>query len=325
MLKIFSFLILFVYFVNCKAQSSYRVFLTENGEKTGQIQLATSFAIVTPIPEDSAWFVRQFDMKDSILSSGYYKDEQLTILHGKFVYYHKVSVNRGYSFMGEIVVDTVNRIKSEGYYINGLKTGTWLEYFSQGGKSFLNTYDNGLLDGLFQSYDNITGNVVVEGYYVNDKREGDWCMLARDSTAIYTDIYKHGKIVKHLSYINPLQDILDAKNNKSAVPNFELSVLLSRKFEHYNFTIPHGRFYMSFVVTKEGKIINPKVIESYEPEFDNIVLQATLNSKWKSALKNGQPVDQVQYYTINIVNSTALFNDGYTLHKKYNLQTGELH
>ena len=36
---------------------------------------------------DSAWSTRQYDMQDTIMTIGTFKDEQFTIPHGKFIYY----------------------------------------------------------------------------------------------------------------------------------------------------------------------------------------------------------------------------------------------
>ncbi|HEY2583410.1 MAG TPA: energy transducer TonB [Mucilaginibacter sp.] len=300
--------------ITANAQSTYRVYLTDENEKTSNPQLATSFAIITQIPEDSAWFVRQFDMKDTIMSSGYYKDEQMKIPHGKFIYYHKVPINRGFTFMGKLVIDTVNRISSTGYYINGVKTGRWLQINPDGTISSASTYTNGGQDYLFQKYDESTGKVAAEGYYVKNKREGDWCQLDTDSLSIYTIVFKHDKMVRQFDYRN--------QNFKGAVPHFDLGVFMSRQFDHYHFTKTTGIFVMSYIITKEGKVTNPKVITPFESEFDDIAVNAILSSKWKPALQNGQPVDQNETNTIYIINSNVQLSGKNILHKTYDLQSG---
>jgi len=316
MLKIFFVLFLSVFASFFAEAQSGRVYLTGSGEITTNAQLTASYAEITQLPGDSVWMVKQFDLKDVPLSLGYYKDAQMTIPHGKFTYYHKVASGPGFTFMGKLVVDSVNCVMTSGYYINGVKTGAWLDYYRNGPKAYLRTYKNNLLDGLYQSYSEL-GNVVVEGYYVNNKREGDWCMLGADSTAVYTDIYKHDKIVKHFEYKNM---VAYEKLNKSATPKFDFEKYISRITDPYNYPISKGQLIVSFTVTKDGVAINPKVVKSYEPQFDDMIVQAILNSpKWVPAISKGQAVEQKQYYTINIVNSAARFefDNTYHLHKKY--------
>ena len=321
MSKLFFVLFLLVFASFFAEAQSGRVYLTGSGEITTNTQLATSYAEITQLPGDSAWMVKQFDLKGGPLSVGYYKDAQMTIPHGKFTYYHKVASGPGFVFNGKQVVDSVNCVLSSGYYINGAKTGAWLDYYNNGPKSTLRTYRNNLLDGLFQIY-NISGKVETEGYYVNNKREGDWCTLGEDSTANYTMIYKHDKIVKQIDYVHTAAY---EKLNKSATPKFDFEKYIAHIAGSYTYQISTGQLTVSFTVTKEGMAINPRVVTSYEPRFDYLISQAILNSpKWTPALVKGQPVDQVQFYTIHIVNSALRLelDNTYHLHKKFDPALG---
>ena len=321
MSKSLVFVILFLiisFFANSQPR---RVYLTGSGEITTNKQLATSYAEITQLPGDSAWMVNQFDLMGNVLSLGYYKDAQMSIPHGKFTYYHKVASGPGFTFMGKLVVDSVNCVMNAGYYINGVKTGAWLDYYNNGPKSTLRTYRNNLLDGLFQTY-NVSGKVETEGYYVNNKREGDWCMLGEDSTANYTMIYKHDKLVKQIDYVHTAAY---EKSNKNATPKFDFEKYISHIASTYTYTISSGQLTITFTVTKDGVATNPKVVQSYEPRFDFLISQAILNApKWTPALSKGQPVDQLQYYTIHIVNSAMRleFDNTYHLHKKYDPALG---
>jgi len=321
MSKLFFIFFLLVFACFFADAQSGRVYLTGSGEITTNGQLATSYAEIAQLPGDSAWMVRQFDLKNVPLSIGYYKDAQMTIPHGKFTYYHKVASGPGFILMGKLVVDSVNCVMTSGYYINGVKTGVWLDYYNNGPKSTLRTFKENLLDGLYQTYSE-SGKVVTEGYYVNNKREGDWCNLGEDSTSLYTNIYKHDKIVKQIDYVHT---VAYAKLNKSATPRFDFEKYISHIADPYTYPISNGRLVVSFTVTKGGVAINPKVVKSYEQQFDNLIIQAILNCpKWEPALSKGQPVDQVQFYTINIVNSAMRleFDNTHHLHKKFDPALG---
>ncbi|HEY8782373.1 MAG TPA: energy transducer TonB [Mucilaginibacter sp.] len=297
MLKIFVGLFLLV-FASCivDAQSG-RVYLTGSGEITTNRQLASSYVDITKLAQDSAWFVRQFDLKDTLLSTGYYKDAELRIPHGKFIYYRKIAWGPGFTFMGKLYVDSINYIHYSGCYINGVKTGTWLEYLPGGLKTCLRTYKNNLLDGLFQKYSE-SGKVAAEGYYVNNKKEGDWFELDEDSTVRFTLVFKHDKLVNQTDLAEYV------KRNRDATPKFDFGKYISHIANHYTYPISNGKLTISFIVTKDGVANNPKVVESYEPQFDKMITDAILNSaRWKPALLKGQPVDEVRYCTINILNS----------------------
>ena len=104
MLKILTCLFLFV-FTSCIADAQpSRVYLTENSEITTNRELATSYADITKLPQDSSWFVKQFDLKDTLLGTGYYKDAELKIPHGKFTYYNKIARGPGVIFMGKLLL-----------------------------------------------------------------------------------------------------------------------------------------------------------------------------------------------------------------------------
>jgi antitoxin component YwqK of YwqJK toxin-antitoxin module len=324
MLKTFVGLFLLV-FASCIADAqSGRVYLTGSGEVTTNVQLASSYADITKLPQDSAWFVRQFDLKDTLLSTGYYKDARLRIPHGKFIYYNKTARGPGFNFMGKLHVDSTNYIQYSGYYINGVKTGTWLEYLPGGLKACLKTYKKNLLDGLFQKY-NESGRVVAEGYYVNNKREGNWYshLLDEDSTVLFTAIYKHDKLVKNWEQKNMAEY---AKLNKNATPKFDLGKYISHIADNYTYPISNGQLTISFTVTKVGVAINPTVVISYEPQFDKMIILAVLNSgSWEPVLLKGRPVDQVQSYTVNIANSALQLdlNDTFQLRPQLGVFTNQ--
>ena len=324
MLKIFVSLFLLVFVSWVADAQSGRVYLTESGKITNNRQLATSYADITKLGQGSAWFVRQFDLKDTLLSTGYYKDAEMRIPNGKFIYYDKIPRGPGFIFMGKLVVDSINYIHESGYYINGVKTGIWLEYRPGGLKAVLRTYRKNLLDGLFQYY-NESGKVVAEGYYVNNKREGNWYShpLDGDGTVLFTATYKHDDLVKNWEQKNMAEYV---KLNRNATPKFDFGKYISQIANNYTYPISYGQLIISFTVTKEGVAINPKVVTSYEPQFDKMIIQAVLNSAgWEPALLKGKPVDQAQSYTVNIVNSALQLdlNDTFQLQPQLGVFTDQ--
>lgn len=308
-------------YLSAVAQQEGRVYFTSSGEKTNHPEIAVSYAIIVHLPEDSIWSVKEYDMNNVILSSGYYRDEQMTVPHGKFIYYEQksASLQNDTSLFDKIT----SVVRLTGYYVEGVKTGIWLDY-SNGTKSGLATYQKNMLNGLYQTFNIYTGKVLTEGYYVNGIREGDWCLLDADSTAIYTDVYAKGKVRKHFSYIN--EAVLLArekeyeKNNKRAVPNFDFETLVDRTFQYYSFPIATGKFMMSCTITTEGKVANIKVVQAFETQFDDLAMQAISHTRWKPATIKGVPVNQIQNFIIEIVDHKISLPRGN--HKNYNFQTG---
>ena len=116
------------------------------------------------------------------------------------------------------------------------------------------------------------------------------------------------------------------KLNRNATPKFDFGKYISHIANNYTYPISYGQLIISFTVTKEGVAINPKVIISYESQFDKMIIQAVLNSAgWESALLKGKPVDQVQSYTINIANSALQLdlNDTFQLQPQLGVFTDQ--
>lgn len=84
-------------------------------------------------------------------------------------------------------VDANGVLKIEGYLLDGKKTGQWIEYTPDGDIVLINSYVNGLLDGVVtrMSYRN---QVDLRIHYKNGKMDGQY-------TA-----YKFGKLVEERYY-----------------------------------------------------------------------------------------------------------------------------
>lgn len=263
--------------VNANAQS-FKAYITEKGDQTADSLKAKSY-ILCEMNGDSAWLMRQYNMHDTIMAEGTFKDSLLTIPHGKFTFYrlvhsHKV---RAYNANSEKIEFTDikggNFIAESGVYLNGKKNGPWRKY-NNGKLEYLNTFENDKLNGLYQSYDIENGNILIKGNMVDDVRQGEWNSLSFYGDTMRTELYKNGKIIKTVSYLNDkkFKYLMDVKGVRYDILRYLNSKLYKNKF---NGT---GKYYASysFTLTSEGKLILPVVDKSADSEIDKAILSALL-------------------------------------------------
>ncbi|MDP9048534.1 MAG: hypothetical protein M3N14_10380, partial [Bacteroidota bacterium] len=178
-----------------------KVYITSKGNFSDNPKKSVSYVLIEKIA-DSAYMVREFDMHDTILNKGTYKDAAMTIPNGRFSYYAKEHVDD--RIKNDLHVDTNTYLKSTGFFVDGIKAGTWIEYARRNVKSCMYTYQGGKINGLFQLYHFKFNNYVTEdGYYINDKREGEWRTYGYDTlkTPVVTTIYKNDKVIKTIRHI----------------------------------------------------------------------------------------------------------------------------
>lgn len=277
------------------AQTTFKVYLNADGEKITDTTKAAYYLLMTEIPKDSVWYVRQYDIKDTILTSGYYKDAQLSIPHGKFDYYkiYKGFTNTQYNYgkhkMDTIITSRVNYIQYTGYYFNGKKNGKWEERSTKGKLLNISTYKDDVLNGLYQVYDVNSGMLLAEGNMINNVREGEWNTLSYKGEKITSSFYKNGKIIKNVSYLSNKKfqnNAIDAKTN------YDLLKYLNKTLSTQIFSKP-GKFVTTydFTLTTDGHLIKPSVINGSGLEVDTAVVNSFLAAPaWIPAMENNQAI-----------------------------------
>ena len=150
---------------------------------------ATSFAVYGKLNTDSVYIYKRFDIANNLMNTVSFKDDKLTIPHGKFIYYSDVYTfnemfNSNYPYTGKNIF-----ISEEGNYEDGLTVGKWKRYFPDGKIMVIVNFHKGLKEGDFIVYDT-KGRVETSGKYLNDKKEGKW-------------IFKNGKRIVY--YVNDVK------------------------------------------------------------------------------------------------------------------------
>ncbi|WP_199138648.1 toxin-antitoxin system YwqK family antitoxin [Pedobacter sp. ASV12] len=163
---------------------------------TSDAARATSYGIYGKLSTEDVWILKRYDLYDNLMQTGSYKDENLTIPHGQFVFYMDLAY---FNMLGKENFKLKNKTRfkyQEGSFVDGLEQGTWTLFYPDGNILNIQHYKNGQLDGEFKTLDRY-GRVVVSGHFVAGKKEGEW--ITEKGTKIETyeeDVLKSSKAVK---------------------------------------------------------------------------------------------------------------------------------
>ncbi|WP_395065890.1 TonB family protein [Flavobacterium sp.] len=135
------------------------------------------------------------------------------------------------------------------------------------------------------------------GNYKNGYKVGKWSGKSLKGTFSYEEIYSDGELVSGIS--------TESDGTKNEYSILEVKPEPVKGMGHFykyianNFSAPNsayknkikGKIVVSFVVDKEGEIIEPKIIKSLGTELDNEAIRIlTSYDKWKPALQKGRKV-----------------------------------
>lgn len=98
------------------------------------------------------------------------------------------------NYSGYLLDGTYNKFNNnfglleKGIFHEGLKTGNWIAWYTNGSEATNTRYKNGFKQGVFKSYDSI-GNVTKKGHYKKGLKTGKWY----DNEGVLTKVrYKKG-------------------------------------------------------------------------------------------------------------------------------------
>lgn len=99
------------------------------------------------------------------------------------------------------------------------------------------------------------------------------------------------------------------KTNRIITPRYKNlkslnSVILKQERSEYNIR-KAGTFLMSFIVTEDSQIANPKILKGVAPGYDEGVIKELLKTsgKWIPAYFNGKPIQSLMIYQVNFLDS----------------------
>jgi len=278
------YLIVFTAIVNTSFGQAEKAYITKDGNYSDNPKNAASYVIIEKLPGDSAYSAIQYDMRDTILVSGFYKDEHLSIPNGKFIYYQKNHLVK--SRPNTIIkytqkVDTNNFKSLVGYFINGKRAGSWTQYFSDGRIDVQYTFEDDKMNGPFKSF--VYGDVFYrsEGTMVDDLQEGKFFLYSRDSLLIAESNYFHGRDTGRIVHLHPAHET-------NTFYSF-----LEKNLKKYRKELLATAPTVKFVVDKTGRITKPEIVKGVSPAVDAAIISAiALAPAFAPGIYDDAPIEQ---------------------------------
>ncbi len=228
------------------------------------------------------WEFATYDIHNMPIAKGSYSDENLTIPCGKFIFYHTIirqkKIDEHHSS-----IDTLYVRKRTGFYTNGQKEGTWIDYYLNGSIKSYTGYENNLYDGLYRLYDE-NGKILMEGNYVKDNKEGDWYIFRPDSS-----------VKTHLKFSHNREIISEklGEDSFNAYPGFNFIYHVYKHLIQSGIKPIYGDILVAFTVNKDGSLTEPEILMGLSPTMDASIIEAINNSpRWVPAKKGNKKIDQ---------------------------------
>ncbi len=177
------------------------------------------------------------------------------------------------------------------------------ERFSKAGKLVESSnYKKGVKSGTYIRYSPLQ-TALIQGEYVDDMKDGTWITFDIEGNLNGLEIYKNDNLINSRKLDIKIQSKMGEEGilaNTEVSPEFPGGIEAWQKFIAQNLTYPleakrsgaQGEVWTKFIVTKEGSIIFPKIIESPDLALSKEALRiVSLSPNWIPGKINGTPVD----------------------------------
>jgi antitoxin component YwqK of YwqJK toxin-antitoxin module len=134
---------------------------------------ATSYGVAGKLSTESLYVLKVYDLNDNLLLTGFYKDEKLTIPHGRFLLYNELDDFNEENHTNFYIKDKYRFLSEQGDYADGKKINRWVCFFPDGKIFSITNYVEGLKHGEFKIF-NRNGKVVTSGVYKLGLKNGEW-------------------------------------------------------------------------------------------------------------------------------------------------------
>lgn len=147
-------------------------------------EYATSYAIYGKLSEEELWVFKRFDLYNNLIQTGSYKDEKLSVPHGKFDFYSDIYEFNSAHLTSFNLKGLTRFLSQTGTFVDGKEEGRWQLFYPDG--TLLNRQDfvKGKQHGEFVTYDK-RGRVQIQGNFVDGERDGKWIFKGGAQEIIY--------------------------------------------------------------------------------------------------------------------------------------------
>ncbi|MGQ7946516.1 energy transducer TonB [Flavobacterium sp. WC2509] len=197
----------------------------------------------------------------------------------------------------------------------GVQEGKDLEYYENGNKKEERTYIPNSKDGNSKykidqfwdingtqrvidgngDYEESTKNYFGSGKLKNGLKDNVWQGWDRNPNNKFTETYENGKLISGT--------IIDENNIKTAYTVLEKRAQPKNGYQHFhkyleeNISVPNkfdylvNETFIRYVIDKDGKITDPKIIKSMNPKLDEKAIKILLSyENWIPAEQRGQKI-----------------------------------
>jgi antitoxin component YwqK of YwqJK toxin-antitoxin module len=187
-------------------------------------------------------------------------------------------------------------VKEEGsYYLNNSSKGEY-KVDNLWNEEKIQTVTNG--NGYYQFKDSI---VEVKGQYKNGRKNDAWTRNFFKSNVSMENTYKEGIFISGVRTISDGTKIKYDTAESKPFPNegfpkfFEYIGNNFNQNMNYEYLFSKGVFKISFIIDKDGKIVEPEIIKGMNKKLNDELIRVLLNAKpWTPGYQLGFPV-RVKY------------------------------
>ena len=240
-----------------------KVYIDKDGKFLDGPKKADAYLLVRKL-SDSDYSVQKYDLRDTILLKGEFKDMALTLPNGKFLYYEKKKIDK--QFIGVLHTDTNTFVAEVGFFRNGLKTGMWMEFEKRGMKKCSYTYKDDKLNGRYQKFSKYHNDYVIEdGNYADGLRDGAWNHYGYDTlqTPVITRNFSKDKQTGEVIHI-------EAAHGSEDVTKYFLAEM--KKLD----TLPK-EIKVRAIIGVNGEVKSPVLISTFPSKVRDVVMSALSN------------------------------------------------
>ncbi|MCD0472973.1 energy transducer TonB [Flavobacterium sp. EDS] len=240
------------------------------------------------------------------------KDRDFLRRDGQFVYYHE----NGKKKSAVSYIDTKKDGKEFNWYDNGYLKSE-LEYFKDKNREVIFKVNNYWNKQNEQKVTSGNGDCKVEdenyegsGKIKNGFPDGIWKGKNLKANYTFTESYKNGKLISGISIDSlniehPYKVVSEKPSPKNGIETFyryiarEMFIPIDVRNKVF------GKIYMTFVVDKEGNLIEPKIVKGIGYGLDESAISVIKGcKKWNPGLERGIPTRFIYSLPITIAKKT---------------------